>query len=344
MAFNGWFGQLSREVGIDLGTANSLVFVRGKGIVVREPSVVAQRGDGGEILAVGDEAKKMIGRTPADIVATRPLRHGVIADFRTTALMLSYFIQRGLGGRRSPRRVMVGIPGGATEVEKRAVMNAALQIGAKDAHLIEQPLAAALGVGLPISEPVGNMIVDIGGGMTQVAVMSLGGTVVTRSIRVGGDEMNDSIIQYARKMYNLLIGEQTAEDIKIQIGSAYPQKEELTMDMRGRDLLSGLPRIVRVTSSQMREAMAEPIAAIIETVKTTLELTPPELAADVLDRGILMTGGGSLLRGIDRLLSEEIGIPVVLTDDPLSSVALGTGKALEELETLKRVLITSRRM
>ena len=345
MVLGGWLSGLSREVGVDLGTANSLVYVRGKGIVVREPTVIARRGgESGDILAVGDEAKRMIGRTPADIVATRPLRHGVIADFRTTASMLSYFIQRGLGGRKLPRRIMVGIPAGATEVEKRAVMNAALQVGARDAHLIEQPLAAAIGVGLPISEPVGSMIVDIGGGMTQVAVMALGGTVVTRSIRVGGDEMSESIVQYARKVHNLMIGEQTSEEIKIRIGSAYPQKDEQAIDMRGRDLLSGLPRTIRVTGTQIREALTEPIAAIVEVVKITLELTPPELAADILDRGILMSGGGSLLRGIDRLLSEELGMPVILTDDPLSSVALGTGKALEELETLKRVLITRSKM
>jgi rod shape-determining protein MreB len=345
MLFNGLLGRFTRDMGVDLGTANTLVYVRREGIVLREPSVVARRVDGGEVLAVGDEAKKMIGRTPGDIVATRPLRDGVIADFDTTASMLSYFIRRGLRGRSLMRpRVIVGIPSGVTEVEKRAVIDATLQAGAREAYLIEEPMAAAIGAGLPVSEPVGSMVVDIGGGTTEVAVIALGGIVTARSIRVAGDEMDEAIIQYARKAYNLLIGERTAEEIKIRIGSAYPQKDEQTIEVRGRDLVSGLPRTVRMTSTEIREAMAEPIAAIVEAVKMTLERTPPELAADIVDRGIIMAGGGSLLRGLDRLLGEETGMPVMPTEDPLSSVVLGTGKALEEIETLKKVLITSKKM
>jgi rod shape-determining protein MreB and related proteins len=345
MIFNGMFSRFSRDLGVDLGTANTLVYIRHEGIVLREPSVVAKRVDGGEILAVGDEAKKMIGRTPGDIVATRPMRDGVIADFDTTAAMLSYFIKRALKGRTFLKpRVVVGIPSGVTEVEKRAVIDATLQAGAREAYLIEEPMAAAIGAGLPVSEPVGSMVVDIGGGTTEVAVIALGGIVTARSIRVAGDEMDEAIIQYSRKAYNLLIGERTAEDIKIKIGSAYPQKDEQTIEVRGRDLVSGLPRTVRMTSTQVREAMAEPIATVVEAVKMTLERTPPELAADIVDRGIVMAGGGSLLRGLDKLLSEETGMPVTMTDDPLSAVVLGTGKALEEIETLKKVLITGKKL
>ncbi|OLD55857.1 MAG: rod shape-determining protein [Armatimonadetes bacterium 13_1_40CM_3_65_7] len=340
MIFNGLLSRFTRDMGVDLGTANTLVYVRHEGIVLREPSVVAKRVDGGEVLAVGNEAKKMIGRTPGDIVATRPLRDGVIADFDTTAAMLTYFIRHGQRGRSFLRpRVVVGIPSGVTEVEKRAVIDATLQAGAREAYLIEQPMAAAIGAGLPVSEPIGSMVVDIGGGTTEVAVIALGGIVTARSLRIAGDEMDESIIQYARKAYNLLIGERTAEDIKIAAGSAFPQREEQTIEVRGRDLVSGLPRTVRMTSTEIREAMAEPIAGIVEAVKMTLERTPPELAADIVDRGIVMAGGGSLLRGLDRLLGEETGMPVTITDDPLSAVVLGTGKALEEIETLKKVLI-----
>ncbi len=344
MIFNGLLSRFTRDMGVDLGTANTLVYVRHEGIVLREPSVVAKRVDGGEILAVGDEAKKMIGRTPGDIVATRPLRDGVIADFDTTAAMLTYFIRHALRGRSFLRpRVVVGIPSGVTEVEKRAVIDATLQAGAREAYLIEQPMAAAIGAGLPVSEPVGSLVVDIGGGTTEVAVIALGGIVTARSLRIAGDEMDEAIIQYARKAYNLLIGERTAEDIKIAAGSAFPQREEQTIEVRGRDLVSGLPRTVRMTSTEIREAMAEPIAGIVEAVKMTLERTPPELSADIVDRGIVMAGGGSLLRGLDRLLAEETGMPVTLTDDPLDAVVLGTGKALEEIETLRKVLITSKR-
>ena len=344
MILNRLLSRFTRDMGIDLGTANTLVYMRREGIVLREPSVVAKRVDGGEVLAVGNEAKKMIGRTPGDIVATRPLRDGVIADFDTTVAMLRYFIRNGLRGRSFLRpRVVVGIPSGVTEVEKRAVIDATLQAGAREAYLIEQPMAAAIGAGLPVSDPVGSMVVDIGGGTTEVAIIALGGIVTARSLRIAGDEMDEAIIQYARRAYNLLIGERTAEDIKIAAGSAFPQPEEQTIAVRGRDLVSGLPRTVRMTSTEIREAIAEPIAGIVEAVKMTLERTPPELAADIVDRGIVMAGGGSLLRGLDRLLAEETGMPVTLTDDPLGSVALGIGRALEELETLKKVLIARKK-
>ncbi|MDQ7849247.1 MAG: rod shape-determining protein [Armatimonadota bacterium] len=343
--FDWLVGRLSRDMGVDLGTANTLVYIRREGVVLREPSVVAKSTEDGHILAVGEEAKRMLGRTPGHITAMRPLRDGVIADFDTTAAMLAYFIKKGMRTRALFRpRVVVGIPSGVTEVEKRAVVDATMQAGAREAYLIEEPMAAAIGAGLPVSEPVGSMIVDIGGGTTEVAVIALGGIVTSRSIRVAGDEMDEAIIQYARRAYNLLIGERSAEEIKIAIGSAYPlDHEEQVVDVRGRDLLSGLPRTVRMTSTEIREAMAEPIQAIVEAVKQTLERTPPELAADIVDRGIVLTGGGALLRGMDRLLAEETGMPVTLTDDPLSDVALGTGRALEEIETLRKILIAPKR-
>jgi rod shape-determining protein MreB len=344
MILNGLLGHLSRDMGVDLGTANTLVHVRRVGIVLREPSVVAKRIDDGHVLAVGEEAKRMIGRTPGDIVATRPLRDGVIADFDTTASMIQYFIRKAANGRMWVRpRVVVGIPSGCTEVEKRAVVDATLQAGARDAFLIEEPMAAAIGAGLPVSEPIGSMVVDIGGGTTEVAVIALGGIVASRSIRIAGDELDEAVIQYARRAYNLLIGERSAEEIKIAIGSAFPTREETAVDVRGRDLVSGLPRTVRMTSAEIREAIAEPIQAIVEAVKQTLERTPPELSADIVDRGIILTGGGALLRGMDRLLAEETGMPVALTDDPLAAVVMGTGRVLEEIEVLKKVLVTSRR-
>jgi len=344
MIFDGLLGRLGRDMGVDLGTANTLVYVRRVGIVIREPSVVAKRVEDGQVLAVGEEAKRMIGRTPGDIVATRPLRDGVIADFDTTAKMLSYFIRKAADGRMWIRpRIVVGIPSGCTEVEKRAVIDATIQAGARDAYLIEEPMAAAIGAGLPVSEPVGSMVVDIGGGTTEVAIISLGGIVTSRSIRVAGDELDEAIIQYARRAYNLLIGERSAEEIKIAIGSAFPGREESAVDVRGRDLVSGLPRTVRMTSAEIREAMAEPVQQVVDAVKQTLERTPPELAADIVDRGIIMAGGGALLRGIDRLLAEETGMPVSLTDDPLAAVVMGTGRALEELDTLKKVMISSKR-
>ena len=344
MLLDGLLGRFGRDMGVDLGTANTLVYVRRVGIVLREPSVVAKRLEDGQVLAVGEAAKRMIGRTPGDIVATRPLRDGVIADFDTTAQMLQYFIKRAADGRMWIRpRVVVGIPSGCTEVEKRAVIDATLQAGARDAFLIEEPMAAAIGAGLPVSEPIGSLVVDIGGGTTEVAVIALGGIVTSKSIRVAGDECDEAIIQYARRAYNLLIGERSAEEIKIAIGSAFPDREERAVDVRGRDLVSGLPRTIRMTSSEIREAMAEPVQAIVDAVKQTLERTPPELSADIVDRGIILAGGGALLRGIDRLLAEETGMPVSLTEDPLAAVVMGTGRVLEEIETLKKVLVTSKR-
>lgn len=344
MFFDGLLSHLSRDMGVDLGTANTLVYVRRIGIVLREPSVVAKRVDDGQVLAVGEEAKRMIGRTPGDIVATRPLRDGVIADFDTTASMLTHFIRRAANGRMWVRpRIVVGIPSGCTEVEKRAVIDATLQAGARDVYLIEEPMAAAIGAGLPVSEPIGSMVVDIGGGTTEVAMIALGGIVASRSIRIGGDELDEAIIQYVRRAYNLLIGERSAEEIKIAIGSAFPVREETAVDVRGRDLVSGLPRTIRMTSAEIREALAEPVQAIVEAVKQTLERTPPELAADIVDRGLILVGGGALLRGMDRLLAEETGMPVSLTDDPLAAVVMGTGRVLEELQALKKVLVASKR-
>lgn len=337
-------GHFGRDMGVDLGTANTLVYARGAGIVLREPSVVARRIDDGQILAVGEEAKRMIGRTPGDIVATRPLRDGVIADFDTTAAMLSHFLRRASNGRMWIRpRVVVGIPSGCTEVEKRAVVDATLQSGARNAYLIEEPMAAAIGAGLPVSDPIGSMVVDIGGGTTEVAVIALGGIVASRSIRVAGDELDEAIIQYARRSYNLLIGERSAEGIKIAVGSAFPGRDENAVDVRGRDLVSGLPRTVRMTSGEVREAIAEPVQAIVDAVKQTLERTPPELAADIVDRGVILVGGGALLRGMDRLLAEETGMPVSLTEDPLAAVVMGAGKVLDEIETLQKVLVASKR-
>lgn len=337
----GW----DRGIGLDLGTANTLVYVQGEGIVVREPSVIARRMGQRDVLAVGNAAKRMIGRTPAEITATRPLRHGVIADFETTASMIAYFVRRGLGARRFPRpRVMVGIPCGATIVERRAVIDAVLQGGAREAYLIEQPLAAAFGAGVDVTKPLGHMIVDIGGGTTEVAVLSLGGIVTVRSLRVGGDDMDDAVIQYARRAYNLLVGERTAEDAKVRAGSARALRDEPAFDMRGRDLLSGLPRTQRLTGAEIREALAEPVGAIVQAVKLTLESTPPELAGDIMEHGILLSGGGSLLRGFDEHLAAEVDIQVARVADPLSSVVLGTGRALEGIGVLGRSVITRARL
>lgn len=344
MIFDRLLAHFGRDMGVDLGTANTLVYARGAGIVLREPSVVAKRVDDGQILAVGEEAKRMIGRTPGDIVATRPLRDGVIADFDTTAAMLAYFIRRAANSRMWIRpRVVVGIPSGCTEVEKRAVIDATLQAGARVAFLIEEPMAAALGAGLPVSEPIGSMVVDIGGGTTEVAVIALGGIVASRSVRIAGDEVDEAIIQYVRRSHNLLIGERSAEGIKIAVGSAFPGRDENAVDVRGRDLVSGLPRTVRMTSAEVREAIAEPVQAIVDAVKQTLERTPPELAADIVDRGIILVGGGALLRGMDRLLAEETGMPVSLTEDPLAAVVMGAGRVLEEIEALQKVLVASKR-
>ncbi|ADD02112.1 cell shape determining protein, MreB/Mrl family [Thermoanaerobacter mathranii subsp. mathranii str. A3] len=329
----------SRDIGIDLGTATTLVYVQGKGIVLREPSVVAIRTDSNAILAVGEEAKKMVGRTPGNIIAIRPMRDGVIADFDITKAMLDHFISK-----VNPRkglfrpRVIVGIPSGVTEVEKRAVIEAALQAGAKEAHTVEEPMAAAIGAGLPVEEPTGSMVVDIGGGTTDVAVISLGGIVTNKSLRVGGDEMDEAIINYIKREYNLMIGERTAEEIKIQIGSAFPKPKEETMDIRGRDLVSGLPKTLKISSTEILEALKDPISSIIEAIKMTLEKTPPELAADIMDRGIMLTGGGALLSGIDKLIREETGMPVQIADQPTDCVALGAGKILEESSLFRRVL------
>lgn len=345
----------ARDLGIDLGTANTLVYLRGKGIILREPSVVAVQKDTGAIITVGEEAKRMIGRTPGNIVAIRPLKDGVIADFDTTQSMLRYFISKALNQRKFliRPRVVVGVPSGVTAVEERAVREAAMQAGAKEVYLIEEPMAAAIGAGLPVHEPMGNMVVDIGGGTTEVAVISLGGIVTSKSIRVGGDEMDDAIIQHIKRNYNLMVGERTAEEIKVQIGSASfsprPEGEELeryrsTYDVRGRDLVAGLPKTITVTSMEIQEALSEPVTSIMDAIKVCLEKTPPELAADIMDRGIVLAGGGALLYGLDRLVSEETGMPVYLAEDPLLAVALGTGKVLENIEQLKRVLIPTRRI
>ena len=332
--------SFSRDMGIDLGTANTLVYVSGKGIVLQEPSVVAMDQDEKIPLAVGEDAKKMLGRTPGNVVALRPLRDGVIADFDTAELMLKHFIRRVHEGRTlvSPR-IVIGIPSGVTGVERRAVMEAASQAGARDVYLIDEPVAAAIGAGLPVAEPTGNMIIDIGGGTTEVAVLSLQGTVLSESVRVAGDELSESITQYMKKVHNLVIGERTAEEIKIFIGSAYPTVDDndTMMDVRGLHMLSGLPRTVTVKSPEIREAMSEPLSVIVEAVKRTLERTPPELAADIIDRGIMLAGGGALLKGLDTLISHETGIVVHIAADPLSCVVLGTGRVLENFKQLERV-------
>jgi len=338
-------GRLGKDIGIDLGTANTLVYVRGRGIVIDEPSVVARDQETKEILAVGNKAKEMVGRTPGNIVAIRPLRDGVIADFDTTERMLRDFLikaNKRMGWVRP--RVIISVPSGVTEVEKRAVIDAAISAGAKDARVIEEPMAAAIGAGLPVQEPTGNMIVDIGGGTTEVAVISLGGIVSHRSIRIAGDEMDDAIIQHIRRHYNLLIGERTAEDIKKAIGTALPIKDDASMDVRGRDLVTGLPKTVTITAAEIREALAEPVSAIVDAVKVTLEQTPPELAADIMDRGIMMAGGGSLLAGLDQLIANETGMPVHLTEDPLKAVVMGTGMALEHFDVLQRIMVGPKRL
>ncbi|MEM0981051.1 MAG: rod shape-determining protein [Cyanobacteria bacterium P01_H01_bin.58] len=327
-------------MGIDLGTANTLVYVSGKGVVLQEPSVVAIDQSEKKPLAVGEDAKRMLGRTPGNVAALRPLRDGVIADFDTAELMLKHFIKQVHGGSTlvSPR-IVIGIPSGVTGVERRAVMDAAQQAGAGQVYLIDEPVAAAIGAGLPVAEPTGNMVIDIGGGTTEVAVLSLQGTVLSESVRVAGDELSDSISQYLKKVHNLVIGERTSEEIKIQIGSAYPTPDdsEIMMDVRGLHLLSGLPRTVTVKAGEIRESMAEPLSVIVEAVKRTLERTPPELAADIIDRGIMLAGGGALLQGLDTLLSHETGIVVHVAADPLSCVVLGTGRVLENFSQMGRV-------
>ncbi|QSQ09529.1 Rod shape-determining protein MreB [Koleobacter methoxysyntrophicus] len=342
------YRYFSKDLGIDLGTATTLVYIKGKGIVLREPSVVAIQRDGSanSILAVGEEAKKMIGRTPGNIVAIRPMKDGVIADYDVTQTMLKYFISKAYKKFLFVKpMVIVCVPSGVTEVEKRAVIDASLDAGAREAFLIEEPMAAAIGAGLPVEEPTGSMIVDIGGGTTEVAIISLGGIVTSRSIRIGGDEMDESIVLYIKRVYNLMIGERTAEQIKIEIGSAFPEEKEDKMEVRGRDLVTGLPKTIKISSEEIREALKEPVSSIIDAVKISLENTPPELAADIMDKGIVMTGGGSLLKGLDRLLKEETGMPVHIAENPIDCVALGTGKALESIESekLRRVLISPKR-
>ncbi|HIK24559.1 MAG: rod shape-determining protein [Thermosynechococcus sp. Uc] len=339
----GLFSRLSRDIGIDLGTANTLVYVSGRGVVLEEPSVVAIDQNTKQPLAVGTEAKRMLGRTPGNVVAVRPLRDGVIADFERAELMLKHFMRQVHGGKNlfAPR-VVIGIPSGVTGVERRAIEDAARGAGAREVYLIDEPVAAAFGAGLPVEEPTGNMIVDIGGGTTEVAVLSLQGTVLSESVRVAGDEISEAIVQYLKKVHNLIIGERTAEEIKIRIGSAYPNDSYDTesMEVRGLHQLSGLPRTVVVKAEEIRESMAEPLSAIIEAIKRTLERTPPELAADIVDRGIMLAGGGALLRGLDTLISHETGIVVHVAADPLRCVVMGTGRVLENFKDLGRVFST----
>ncbi len=336
--FDFFLGLFSNDMGIDLGTANTLVYVKNQGIVLREPSVVAIERSTKQVLAIGTEAKRMLGKTPANIVAIRPLRNGVIADFELTQAMIRHFIRR-VHNRKSllHPRVVIGIPSGITEVERRAVRDSAVQAGAREVYLIEEPMAAAIGADLPIEDPSANMIVDIGGGTTEVAIISMGGMVVSKSIDVAGDEMDEAIIQYFRKRYNLLIGETTAEDVKIQTGSVFPLGEEKTMEVKGRDQVTGLPRTITITSEEVRQALLATVKTIVDTIKSALEETPAELAADLVDRGLVLAGGGSLLRGIPELVSRETDLPVHMTPEPLDCVVLGTGKFLEELERFDSV-------
>ena len=332
-------GLLGRDMAVDLGTANTLVYVRGRGVVLDEPSVVAVNTRDGRPLAVGIEAKKMIGRTPSHIQAIRPLKDGVIADFDICEKMLRFFIQRVHPRKWARPRMVICVPSGITGVEQRAVQEAAESAGArKPAYIIEEPMAAAIGAGLPVHEPAGNMIVDIGGGTTEVAVISLGGIVTAQSVRVAGDELDDAVMQFVKKEFSLAIGDRTAEEIKIHMGSAWPLDEELTADIRGRDLISGLPRTVPMTTEQVREALAEPVSAIVDAVKTTLDRTPPELAADIMEQGIMITGGGALLAGLDRRLSHETGMPINIAHNPLFSVVIGSGRALENIDAMRGLM------
>jgi len=338
MFFDRVMALMSNDLAIDLGTANTLVYVKGSGIIVNEPSVVAVQKDMRgirRVVAVGKEAKEMLGRTPGSIVAIRPMKDGVIADFEVTEAMLRYFIAKAHNKRSLVRpRIMICVPFGITEVEKRAVRESAESAGAREVYLIQEPMAAAIGAGLPITEPGGNMVVDIGGGTTEVAVISLAGIVFSRSVRVGGDKMDEAVTNYVKRKYNLLIGERTAENIKITVGSAYPDEEVRTMEVKGRDLVAGVPRTVVVDADEMRDALSEPVNAIVDAVKVALERTPPELAADIVDKGIVLTGGGALLRNLDILLREETGLPVMLSEDPLTAVVMGAGKALDQIGTL----------
>jgi rod shape-determining protein MreB and related proteins len=335
---------LGRDMAVDLGTANTLVYVRGRGIVLNEPSVVALNTNNGQIVAVGAEAKRMIGRTPGNIVAVRPLKDGVIADFDVTERMLRYFIQKVHRRRHLAKpRLVVAVPSGITGVEQSAVKEAGHQAGARRVYIIEEPMAAAIGAGLPIHEPTGNMVVDIGGGTTEVAVISLGGIVTSQSIRIGGDEMDQAIITFGKKEYSLMLGERTAEEIKMALGSAFPAEDEPHAEIRGRDLVSGLPKTVVISAAEVRKAIEEPVNLVVDAVKNTLDKCPPELAGDVMDRGIALTGGGALLRGLESRIREETGMPVQVADNPLDSVVLGTGKCVEDFETLRQVLVPDTR-
>jgi len=340
---NKLFGYLSHDIGIDLGTANTLVYVKGKGIIINEPSVVAVNKKTGQILAIGKEAKKMVGKTPSHIIATRPLVDGVISDFEVTEQMLKYFIEKvhKTSFALLPRpRVVVGVPSGVTEVEKKAVIDAAVSAGAREAYLIEEPMAAAIGVRLPVQEAAGNMIVDIGGGTTEVAVISLGGIVASRSLRIAGDELNENVVQFSRDEFNLLLGEKTAEEIKISIGSAYPLKEMMRTKMRGRDLVTGLPKEVTINDEQIRKVLSRSVKVLVDNIKATVEETPPELVADIMNKGIILVGGGALLRGLDKLINEQAKMPVKVADDPLTAVARGAGIVLEDVKKLKEVLVS----
>ena len=340
MAFASFLRYFSNDLAIDLGTANTLVYARNKGIVVREPSVVVVNKLTNRIEAVGGEAKQMLGRTPGNIQSIRPMKDGVIADFEVTERMLEYFIKKAHGRKMYVHpRIVIGVPGEITQVEKRAVRDSATRAGDSEVFLVEQAMMAAIGAGLPITEPSGNMIVDIGGGTTDVAVISLAGTVYSRSVRIAGNEMDDAVIQYLKRKYNLLIGERSAERVKMDIGSAYPLKEQIKVEIKGRDLIEGVPRNLTITDAEIRESLAEPVATIVEAVRMALERTPPELSADIMDKGIVLSGGGSLLRGLDQRLRNETGLPVVLAEDPLSSVVLGTGRVLEDIDLLRKVSI-----
>lgn len=337
MVFNSLLGFFSSDLAIDLGTATTLVYLRDKGIVLSEPSVVAIHKESKQVLAVGTQAKQMLGRTPSNIVAIRPMKDGVIANFEITETMLRHFIHKVHNRKTLVRpRIVVSVPSDITQVEKRAVRDSTESAGAREVHLIEEPMAAAIGVGLPIDEPSGNMILDVGGGTTEIAVISMSGIVYSKGVRVGGDVMDECIVSYVKRKYNLLVGERTAEEIKIRIGSAYPMEEKLTMEVKGRDLVAGIPKTLVISDDEIREALSEPIGTIIETVRLALERTPPELASDIVDKGIVLAGGGSLLRGLDILLREQTGLPVTLAEDPITAVVLGTGMVLESPDLLKR--------
>ncbi len=340
MSMNFMYNMFSSDLAVDLGTANTLVYVKGRGVVSSEPSVVAINSNTKEILAIGQEAKNMLGRTPANISAVRPMKDGVIADYDTTEKMIRYFILKVHNRRSLVRpRMVICIPSGVTQVEKRAVKDSAIQAGAREVYLIEEPMAAAIGAGLPIQEPSGNMVVDIGGGTTEVAVISLSGIVYANSVRVGGDEMDDNIVNYIKRQYNLLIGTATAEDLKIKLGSAFTLENEIKTEIKGRDLVTGIPKTIEISDSEIREALKESIVKIVDAVRIALEQTPPELSADIVDRGIVLTGGGALLKNLDKRLSHETGLPIIVSDDPLKAVVLGSGRVLDDLELLKKVAV-----